>query len=599
MKEPFAPKVEDNHLGTYEKIPQGPGIYKFYDESGTLIYIGKAKNMRKRVCSYFRSDRAHNYKTKKMVAETASFSFFRVGHEQDALFLERNLIRKHQPKYNILLKDDKSYPYLCLTKERFPRLLITRKRKEEVGYYYGPHARVHGLRAMLRDIRKAYKIRTCRLVLSEKAVGAGKYKVCLEYHLGNCSGPCEGLQAEEEYQQNVREVEGIIKGDLSTVKRDYEDKIAHYAKALHFEKAQQYKEKLEGLKDFQSKSLVASPKSGSLNFFAWVADGDGTWYVHYLRVERGMLLVSENMKIENVLGEKKEALMPLVIVHLTEKHKVVVREIISNEAILPWSEGIKTHVPTRGDKRKLLNLAVKNAFLFKEKSRRRQRHDTLLVKKALGLREDPEHIECFDVSNAQERSMVAAVVCFREGSPSKKDYRRMRIRTVKQQDDYACMREAVYRRYHRAKVEGGKLPDLIVIDGGKGHLSAALEALRRVQLEKEVPVISLAKKLEEIYTPKKDMPIRLRKDDPALHALQCIRDEAHRFAVGYLRKERTRKALSSALERIDGVGKESAKKLLRIFSSREEIEAAGEEHLTKIVGKRRGRLVKAALANKG
>lgn len=594
-KDTGTPTVKYVRLKEYKNFPHSPGIYKFYDGKGDLLYIGKARDLKKRVSSYFQARKTYNYKTQKMVEEIASFSFLCVDSEQDALFLERNLIQKHQPRYNIMFRDDKSYPYLCVTKERYPRLLVLRKVQEKKGYYYGPHTNVYWLRCMLRDLRKTHKIRTCRLVLSEAAVRQKKYKVCLEYHLGNCLGPCEGLQKEEDYVQNIAEVTHIIKGNLSAVRADYKEKITRYAASLDFEKAQEYKNKINGLEKFNSKSIVDAPKKGTLDIFAWTEDKYCTSYIHYLRVEHGTLTVGENIEVNNVLEERKEDIAPLVMIHLMKKHHVEAREIVSNIRVDTWSKHIKVGIPIRGSKKKLLELAIKNAMLFKERSQSERQHDTRSLKEALQLPKDPKHIECFDVSNIKGSIMVAAVVCFKEGKPVRKEYRRMKIRTVQQQDDYACMREAVYRRYNRLLKEKKALPNLVVIDGGKGHLQAALSSLKQLKLASKVPVISIAKKLEEIYTHKKNTPIRLPKDHPALHLIQNIRDEAHRFAVRYLRKESTKQVLGSALMDIEGIGPESTKKLLRILSTKEEISRTSTRDLAKIVGPKKAGIIKGAL----
>ena len=535
--------VESKHLKEYKNLPHSPGIYKFYDKERRLLYIGKARDLKKRVSSYFQEDRAHNYKTQKMTREVAFFGFFCVDNEQDALFLERNLIQKHQPKYNIMFRDDKSYPYLCITEERFPRLLISRRYQEKKGHYYGPHTNVWWLRSMLNDLRKDYKIRTCNLLLSEAAIRKKKYRVCLEYHLGNCAGPCEGLQEEAEYNENMEEITRIIKGEVSSLKQDYKDKILHYVALMNFEKAQTYKERLRGLERFQSKSIVDNPKKGILDFFAWKEEADDGLYVHYLRTEDGVLMTSENLEIENVLGEKKEALAPLIITHILEKHGAQPREIVSNVEIASWDKKVRITVPKRGDKKKLLELAIKNVLLFREKRKGEKGHDIRPLAEALGLEGAPRHIECFDVSNEKSHVMVASVVCFRDGKASKKDYRRMKIRTVQQQDDCACLREAVHRRYKRLVEEDEALPDLVVVDGGKGQLNAAIRSLQRLGLEERIPVLGIAKKREELHIPGKPTPLCLPKEHSALHLLQNMRDEAHRFAVRYLRKAKSMKVL--------------------------------------------------------
>jgi excinuclease ABC subunit C len=587
---------QDTHL-----LADQPGVYRFYNKQNTLIYVGKAKNLKKRVSSYFSSAKQYNLKTRKMVTEIAAIECTIVNSEYEALLLENNLIKKTQPRYNILLKDGKTYPYLCITKERFPRVISTRRVSPRLGQYYGPFTDLRAMHRILALIKQLYPLRTCAYNLAAANVHKGKFKVCLEYHIGNCKGPCEGLQEEEAYNQDMAQVEYLLKGHFNAVKKDLKEKMHQAAQALAYEEAQACKEKIDALTTYQVKSLVVNPKVGDLDVFGIVSDKQSA-FVSYLQIKDGAITFTQTVELKKKLDEEDGDLLPLVILNFSEKYSSAATEVLTN---LPLSIDLNTltlTVPQIGDKKKLVMLAVKNALFFKKErfmknERYQEKSNTLLslLQQDLQLQHLPLHIECFDNSNTQGSHPVAAMVCFKNGKPARSEYRHFNIKTVTGPDDFASMREVVHRRYTRLIEEKKTLPDLIVIDGGKGQLSSAVTALKAVGIYGQVPIIGIAKKLEEIYCPGDPYPIHINKQSASLKLIQQIRNEAHRFAISLHRNKRSKASLQSELEAIAGIGPKTIDKLLLHFKSITNIKTASTAALAQQIGNKKAALLKAHL----
>ena len=512
-----------------------PGVYRFYNKQGELIYVGKAKNIKKRISSYFSNAKQHNRKTRKMVAEIQAIEFTIVNSEYEALLLENNLVKRNQPRYNILLKDGKTYPYICITNERFPRVISTRQVATKLGRYYGPFTDLKAMYQILDLIKNLYKIRTCTYNLSAGNIGRHKFRICLEYHLGNCKGPCEGLQSETMYNQDIAQIEYILKGNLIEVKKEFKEKMYQAAQALDYEEAQGYKEKLAALEAYQAKSLVVNPQVGDLDVFGVVSDKQAA-FVNYLQIKNGAVTFAQTIEIKKKLDEADSDILPLVIFNFRERYGSAASEVLINVPLSIGLDSITFTVPKIGDKNKLVALAIKNAlflkkerFIKKEDYQAKANRTLLLLQQDLQLKTLPLHIECFDNSNIQGSNPVAAMVVFRNGKPAKKAYRHFNIKTVTGPDDFASMREVVLRRYKRLIEEKQELPDLVVIDGGKGQLNAAVQSLKSLGIYGQVPVIGIAKRLEEIYYPEDAYPIHISKQSSSLKLLQRIRNEAHRF----------------------------------------------------------------------
>ncbi|WP_020533540.1 excinuclease ABC subunit UvrC [Flexithrix dorotheae] len=582
---------------TIQQLPHEPGVYKFFNEEGVIIYIGKAKSLKSRVSSYFNKQSPFNRKTLKLVSEIKHLEYVIVNSEFDALFLENNLIKENQPKYNILLKDDKSYPYICLTKERFPRIFSTRNIESKHHTYFGPYASVKHMNTLLELLRRLYHIRTCNYLLSKANVKAEKFKVCLEYHIKNCLGPCEGLQEEEDYNEDIKQAVDILKGNISPVKNYFKEKMTQAAANMEFEKAENFKQKYELVLNYQNKSLITNPKITELETFTIIDDEDFA-YVNFIKITNGCVTQTETIQIKKKLDESKEDILGYAIFAIREKYNSASKKIISNIEI--EMEAIEFVVPKIGDLKKLVELSLKNAFYYKkekdlakiETQKNKNKNYTLIQLKAdLNLKELPRHIECFDNSNIQGTNPVSAMVCFKDGKPAKKEYRHYNIKTVEGPDDFASMYEVVYRRYKRLKEEDLPFPQLVVIDGGKGQLSSACNALKDLGIYGEIPIVGIAKRLEEIYFPGDSIPLHISKKSRSLALLQKLRDEAHRFGITFHRQKRSNQSLHSGLEDLEGIGSNTIEKLLSEFKSVANIKKAPKEAVEEIVGRKKAEIV--------
>ncbi len=579
----------------YLKLPEKPGIYKFLDSSDTIIYVGKAKNLKKRVSSYFTKSNLDSRKTYKLVKEIIKIEFVIVSSEFDALLLENNLIKEHQPRYNILLKDDKSFPSICITNERFPRIYSTRRIDITIGEYFGPYTSVKAMNSVLDLIRKLYTIRTCKLSLTENNISQKKYKVCLEFHLGNCLGPCEGFQSEADYLLDIQIAKEILKGRISVVSRSYKEKMNIASEELKFELAQSYKEKLDLLEKFQIRSLIVNQKITQTDVFSMVSDDDKKLFINYMKVENGAIVNSETIEVRKKIEEDNSEIYKFSIFDLRKKYRSNNPTILSNLSFEPW-EGIEVIVPKIGDKKKLVDLSKKNAMFFKKEQYSKnsiQPNSGVLesLRKDLKLQDLPTHIECFDNSNIQGSNPVASMVCFKNGKPSKSNYRKFNIKTVQGPDDFASMKEVVSRRYRHLKNENLAFPNLIVIDGGKGQLNAACDALRELNLYGDIPVIGIAKKLEEIYFPEDQLPLHISKKSTSLKLLQQVRDEAHRFAITFHRNKRSKKSIHSSLDQVKGIGQATKTKLLNEFGSIARIKESNEKDLINHIGHSKTKII--------
>lgn len=584
------------------KIPHEPGVYRYFDDKDEVIYVGKAKDLRNRVGSYFVKSNQHDRKTKRLVSQIQRIEFTIVPTEWDALLLENQLIKRFQPRFNILLRDDKSYPFICITHEPFPRVITVRRVDRRLGTYFGPFANQRAMYALLDMFKSLYTIRSCHLNLTRENIEAGKFKVCLEFHLGNCKGPCEGRQSEPEYDAEVDQINHILKGNLSVPHQYFKDRMIESAQKMAFEQAHDWKMKIELLSDFQSKATVVNPRIGDLDVLTIVSDEEAA-YLNFMKIKNGYVVATQTFDIKKKLEEKDEEILALMILEMRETYGDDAKELISN--LTPDLDmKLDIVVPQIGDKKKLLDMSMKNVLFFRrEKAERRaveasastSKRDRVLIKlKAdLQLKSLPRHIECFDNSNIQGTNPVAAMVCFKDGRPSKKDYRHFTIKTVIGPNDFASMNEVVGRRYARLLNEEEPLPDLIVVDGGKGQLSAACDALKELNLYGKIPIIGIAKRLEEIYFPEDSLPLYIDKKSESLKLIQQIRDEAHRFAITYHRDKRSRSSLVSELENVDGIGKKTAAVLLKHYRGIRAIRESSLEQLAEVVGPDKARKVRA------
>jgi excinuclease ABC subunit C len=573
-------------------IPHNPGVYQYFDAEDTLIYIGKAKDLRNRVGSYFNlENNQFNGKTRVLVSKIRRISFTIVDTEIDAWLLENSLIKKHQPRYNIMLKDDKTYPWIIIKKEKFPRVYWTRNMVKDGSTYFGPYASVGMMHTILDLIKETYTLRTCNLPLTPQNINEGKFKVCLEYQIGNCKGPCQNFQSETDYNQNIEEIKDILNGKIGNVIKSVKQVVKTASEDLNFELAHSYQNKLAVLEKYQSKSTVVNSAITNIDVVS-IASDERYAFVNYLKVMNGSIIQTQTIEIKKRLDESDEELLTLAITEFRTKFNSTSKEIVVPFPVSLKDENIKLIVPKLGEKKKLLELSEKNVLFFKreklnqyEKLNPDLRTDRILtqMQKDLRLTQLPKHIECFDNSNFQGKYPVSAIVVFKDAKPSKKDYRHFNVKTVEGPNDFATMEEAVYRRYKRMLEEETTLPQLIIIDGGKGQLSSALVSLKKLGIDKKVTVIGIAKRLEELYYPGDSFPLYLDKKSETLKIIQQLRDEAHRFGITFHRKKRDQGTLKTELELIPGIGKTTAEKLLRTFKSVKKIKAASEQELLKVI----------------
>ncbi|QNL50036.1 excinuclease ABC subunit C [Olivibacter sp. SDN3] len=575
-----------------KKIPHKPGVYQYYDKQGTLIYIGKAKDLRNRVGSYFIKD-AHTYNTKTsvLVRKINRITFTIVDTETDAWLLENSLIKKHQPRYNVMLKDDKTYPWIVIKNERFPRIFWTRKIIKDGSKYYGPYASVGMMHALLDVIKELFPLRTCNLPLTEKNIAQGKFRVCLEYQIGNCKGPCQAYQTEEDYNRSIESIKDILNGKTTVVFKQLKNNLDRAIANLDFEEAHHLKQKLALLSNYQSKSTIVSNSINDVDVFS-IASDQSYAFVNFLKVMNGTVIQTQTIELKKRLDESDQELLGLAVQELRTRFKSSSKEIIVPFTLDIESPDFKQTVPQLGDKKKLLDLSHKNVSFFKkerldqyEKLNPEVRTERILhkMKEDLRLNVLPKHIECFDNSNFQGKYPVSAIVVFKDGKPSKKDYRHFNVKTVEGPNDFATMEEAVFRRYKRLLEEDNPLPQLIIIDGGKGQLSAAMKSLKKLAIASKVTVIGIAKRLEELYYPGDQYPLYLDKRSETLKIIQHLRDEAHRFGITFHRNQRSRKTFQTELEQIPGIGKTSAEKLLLTFKSVKKIKEAAKKDLLKVL----------------
>ncbi len=594
-------EVQELREHNFSSIPTNPGVYKFYNSLSTLIYVGKAKNLRKRVSSYFTLSNLVSGKTKTLVREITTVQFSIVNSEFDALLLENNLIKENQPKYNILLKDDKSFPFILISTDRFPKIYSTRRYNTKKGEYFGPYTNVKAMNSVLELIRKLYKIRTCSLTLSKSNIEKKKFKICLEYHIGNCLGPCENLQSEQNYLQEIDLSRQILKGNINIVLRYFKNKMILSSKNLEFELASTYKNKLELLKKFQAKSVIVNKKLKNTDIFSILSE-EKRAIINYMRIDNGYINISDTFSINKKLEETDEEILKLLIIDTQQKYKSKNNLILCNKDIQSWDENLKLIRPVRGDKKTLVDLSIKNVLIYKKElinrnSAKEESWERILkqLKHDLKLMTLPLHIECFDNSNIQGTNPVASMVCFKKGKPSKKDYRHFKIKTVIGPDDFGSMKEIVNRRYSRLLKEKGTLPNLIIVDGGKGQLSAAVEALKALEIYNSVPIVGIAKKLEEIYYPDDSIPLHLSKKSESLKLIQQLRDEAHRFAITFHRNLRSKNSIQSILDDISGIGVKTKDRLIKEFRTIDNIRLAEDQYLFTLIGKSKTNLLKIGI----
>ena len=582
------------------RIPGSPGIYKYFDIDNNLIYVGKAKNLRKRVTSYFIKTFT-SYKTYELVQRIARIEFTIVNSEQDAFLLENSLIKQFQPRFNINLKDDKSYPFIVIKNEPFPRVFLTRKKIDDGSDYLGPYTSVGKVRELLDFIKQTIQLRTCSLNLTEKNIEKAKFKVCLEYHLGNCKGPCEGLQSKEDYAQGLIQLKNLLRGKLGSVIQHFKNEMKDYVRKMEFEKAELVRKKIEFIENYQSKSVIVTPKLGDLDVFSIVKENDNS-YVNYLMVQNGTIVQTRTLKVESHLDESIEEVLSFTIAQFRTTFGSQAKEIILPFSIDYSEPDVVITVPKGGDKRKLLELSQRNVNYFIEDVKQKERLQLAAknmdkmklledVQRDLQLPELPIHIECFDNSNFQGSFPVSAMVCFKNGSPSKKDYRHFNIKTVEGINDFASMKETVFRRYKRLLEEEHSFPQLIIIDGGKGQLNAAVEALDALNARGKAVTVGLAKNEEEIFYPGDKDALRLPYNSNSLRLIRGIRDEVHRFGINFHRQKRSKGTFKNELEEIKGIGKNTADVLLKKFRSVNNIKLRNEEELSGLIGKARAKIL--------
>jgi excinuclease ABC subunit C len=573
-----------------QSLPDGPGVYQYYDKEDKILYVGKAKNLKKRVASYF--NKIHDTaKTNVLVKKIVTIKHIVVPTETDALLLENNLIKTLQPRYNVMLRDDKTYPWICIKKEAFPRIFPTRRMVKDGSEYFGPYTCFKTVNTILDLIKELYPLRTCNYDLSQKNIESNKFKVCLEYHIGNCKGPCEGHETSENYQKQVEAIREILKGNFKESQREFKRLMNDFASKMQFEEAQKIKEKIDVLENYQSRSTIINPKITNIDVFSIVSD-ESAAYVNFLQISHGSIIRSHTLDIKKKLDESDEELLELAIIELRDRF-----HLLSKEIIVPFSvnlgENIKITIPQLGDKKQILDLSIRNAKFYRIDQLKQlqivdpERHSNRIMaqmQKDLRLSEEPRHIECFDNSNIQGTNPVSACVVFKDGKPSKKDYRHFNIKTVVGPDDFASMEEVVYRRYKRMLEEKQPLPQLIIIDGGKGQLSSALKSIDELGLRGKIAIIGIAKRLEELFYPGDSVPLYLDKKSETLKVIQQLRNEAHRFGITFHRDKRSKSALNSSVETITGIGEKTMLTLIKHFKSVKRLKLASEKEISEVVG---------------
>ena len=581
-------------------IPEQPGIYQYFDNTGVIIYVGKAKNLKKRVTSYFVKTQ-ENLKTRILVKQIVDIQYLVVDTELDALLLENSLIKKYQPKYNIQLKDDKTYPWICIKQEPFPRVFSTRTLVRDGSSYFGPYTNVKMVNTLVQFIKELYQLRTCSFDLSDRNIQQEKYKVCLEYHIGNCKAPCVGKQTQQEYGISIQHIEAILKGQISTVIQYVKKTMLEYAEAYRFEEAHLVKEKLELLENYKAKSTIVSPKIQAVDVITAIED-EKAYFVNYLVVSNGAIIHGITLEVQKKLDEAIADVLLFALLELRERFSSISKEILTSIAIDSLTTEFKCIVPQIGDKKNLVELSLRNAKFYRIEKFKHQKitnpeaHSERIlrtIQRDLRLAELPKHMECFDNSNIQGTNPVSACVVFKDGKPSKKDYRHFNVQTVVGPDDFATMEEAVFRRYRRLLDENEPLPQLIIIDGGKGQLSAALKALDKLNLRGKIAIVGIAKRLEEIFFPGDSIPIYLDKRSESLKVIQFMRNEAHRFGITHHRNRRSKGAFVSELEGIPGIGEVTFQKLMTTFKSIAGIKKASKEALEQCIGKSKTQLLLA------
>ena len=580
-----------------QTLPEKPGVYQYFDQNGRILYVGKAKNLKKRVSSYFtRNNDSHRIRI--MVKKIHEIRHIVVASETDALLLENNLIKKYQPRFNIMLKDDKTYPWICIKKERFPRVFVTRNLVRDGSEYFGPYTSFRTVNTLFELIKGLYPLRTCNYDLSEEKIRTGKYKVCLEFHLGNCLGPCEDHESEANYNMKIEAIRQIIRGNFKESLQQFRKQMTTYSEKMEFEAAQLIKENIDILENYQAKSTVVNPKIHNVDVFSIISD-EGYGYVNFLQLSHGAIIRSHTIEMKKKLSESDKELLELGITEIRQRFHSSTREIYVPFKVSVGEE-IKVTVPKMGDKKQILDLSIRNAKYFRQERFKQMkivdpdRHVNRVLaqmKEDLRLSEEPRHIECFDNSNIQGTNPVAACVVFRDAKPSKKDYRKFNIKTVEGPNDFASMEEVVFRRYRRLLEEGESLPQLVIVDGGKGQLSSAVKALETLGLRGKIAIIGIAKRLEEIYYPGDSIPLYLDKKSETLKLIQQLRNEAHRFGITFHRNKRSSLALNTELETIPGIGEKTVVELLKHYRSLKRVKEASQENLSSVVGKSKAAII--------
>lgn len=581
-----------------DTIPSQPGIYKYLNEVGEIIYIGKAKDLKKRVSSYFVS-RDHSNRIKRMIHFIRSIEFVIVDTEQDAFLLENSLIKKYQPRYNVMLKDDKTYPFICIKKEPFPRVFFTRRIIKDGSEYLGPYTSQYNARIVLDLLREIFPLRSCNLSLTQRNIEAGKFKVCLEYHIKNCLGPCQGLQTQAEYDEEIQQIRNILRSNFGSVKYYLRKKMSEYAESLQFEKAEEFRRKIEILTGYENKSTIVNPKLTDIDVYGYT-ENDSAAFINYLKIVNGTVVKTRALELKKVLEETREELLLRAITeHSMTENEPATEIIVPFELECPFSE-VKLIVPQLGDKKRLLDLATKNALYMREERVKQNLSPEekkpgfrimRTLKEELKLKELPRHIECFDNSNIQGTNPVSACVVFKDAKPSKKDYRHFNIQTVEGPNDFASMYEVITRRYKRLLEEHQNLPQLIVVDGGKGQLSSAVEALKQLDLYGKIPIVGIAKRLEEIYFPEDTLPLYINKKSESLKLIQRMRDEAHRFGITHHRQRRSNNSLISEITEIKGIGEKTFELLIKKYKSAKKLKEVPFERLKETVGENKAKII--------